>query len=330
MKKRTLLSIYSALICSVIFMYSCKKNTGCTDHSAKNYDPAAVVDDESCEYYRVGCTDRNALNYDPHAEISDNKCVYPDGYVQGSFSSGNEGNETNGSNPSNGVGEPDEKQGCFVFEYTGTWCGPCGDWGAPKFEDMINHSEKVRGMTIHVGGDPMKNDNLANWFGDHFDYSGTPTHYVGHDQTYNTSAIDAILASDPVANTSFVVEDLGGEYQVKGTVKFFQNGDADHEYFVAIYVVEDHIGGGTDNAQSTQYEQNGVTDPNFEHHTVGRAFATSTPEGVSIGTAPTAGFKTNFEETITIDPSWDEGNLIVYTVIWKKDSSGSYYFVNAN
>ncbi|MEI6850235.1 MAG: hypothetical protein WCK29_04310, partial [archaeon] len=57
---------------------------GCTHGSptaAKNYNPAATVDDGSCQYYSWGCTDSNARNYDPNADYG---YTYPcDRYTDG-------------------------------------------------------------------------------------------------------------------------------------------------------------------------------------------------------------------------------------------------------
>lgn len=49
---------------------------GCTDSSAKNYNPKANKNDGSCQYYIYGCTDPEAKNYDINAEKDDNSCEY--------------------------------------------------------------------------------------------------------------------------------------------------------------------------------------------------------------------------------------------------------------
>lgn len=55
---------------TIIYIY------GCTDISAKNYDPRANKDDGSCEYYIYGCMDETAKNYDIDAEKDDGSCEY--------------------------------------------------------------------------------------------------------------------------------------------------------------------------------------------------------------------------------------------------------------
>ena len=51
---------------------------GCTDEGACNFNAEATVDDGSCEYTICeGCTDEEACNFDPEALIDDGSCVFP-------------------------------------------------------------------------------------------------------------------------------------------------------------------------------------------------------------------------------------------------------------
>ena len=53
---------------------------GCTDPTATNFDPAAIIDDGSCIYPEPpvvpGCTDPTATNFDPLATVDDGSCEY--------------------------------------------------------------------------------------------------------------------------------------------------------------------------------------------------------------------------------------------------------------
>ncbi|MBL7942053.1 MAG: hypothetical protein JNM00_04770, partial [Flavobacteriales bacterium] len=57
--------------------YSLCPGLGCTNNTACNYDPLAVVDDGSCKYGTTGCTDPSACNYNPASVCADDSCVYP-------------------------------------------------------------------------------------------------------------------------------------------------------------------------------------------------------------------------------------------------------------
>jgi hypothetical protein len=50
--------------------------TGCTDPFACNYDALALADNGYCHYFCYGCTDETACNFDPDATINDGECDF--------------------------------------------------------------------------------------------------------------------------------------------------------------------------------------------------------------------------------------------------------------
>jgi hypothetical protein len=74
---------------------------GCTDPVAKNYDPSADNDDNSCIYKKKGCTDSKAVNYNASAEEENGNCEYISGTYSVSDDCGSNYNMTiteNGDN----------------------------------------------------------------------------------------------------------------------------------------------------------------------------------------------------------------------------------------
>ena len=63
------------LAIAFISFNGCKKEEGCMDATAINYNSDAEKDDGSCLYW-TGCTDPSALNYDPDATQDDGSCSY--------------------------------------------------------------------------------------------------------------------------------------------------------------------------------------------------------------------------------------------------------------
>lgn len=62
--------------CSTTQELAQKTILGCTDNTAKNFNPEATKDDKSCLYYILGCMDESALNYNSEADKDDGSCTY--------------------------------------------------------------------------------------------------------------------------------------------------------------------------------------------------------------------------------------------------------------
>ena len=61
---------------SLLVFTSCKKELGCMEPTAFNYNPDAQKDDGSCIDIVNGCLDNLAINYNIEANVSDESCLY--------------------------------------------------------------------------------------------------------------------------------------------------------------------------------------------------------------------------------------------------------------
>jgi hypothetical protein len=244
---------------------------------------------------KPGCTDPSSLNYDPDATIDNGTCAIPQ-----------------------------QKQMGFIVEYTATWCGPCGDWGAPKMHDIYKMGDVV-GIAAHADGDPMYNAALYSSFNtSRPDGGGIPSFWIGDENNYNASTMTALKGQTAVAGVTFSNEKVGDKMNVKTMVKFFSGVSGD--YYLSVYLLESGIDGG---ASAGSYKQNGTTDPNYKHDFVLRTAATpSNAYGEKIATGTiAAGTEIKKDYTITIDPTWDK-NLYVAAVLWRLNGT-MYEYVNA-
>jgi cytochrome c peroxidase len=70
---------YIYILIILLFIFSCKKEEGCMDPSALNYNTDAQIDNGSCSYEInniKGCMDSLALNYNSAATLDDESCIY--------------------------------------------------------------------------------------------------------------------------------------------------------------------------------------------------------------------------------------------------------------
>ncbi len=319
--------IYYVFLTS-IFLYSCKK-TGCTDPSAKNFNPVAKTDDGTCKYSTYGCTDRNALNYDPGAEHDNGKCQYPAGYVPGSLSNGNENNGSNTSSGNNDNVLPKKEQNVAVIKWTGTQCSICGSSGSDAIKSMKNHSNKVRVLQAHVGvNDPMY--YYPNFLSNHWPTGGgIPKIYV-MDSLINLSStnynayIDQIVNQSPLASLGFSTKTTGTNLEVTGKVRFWDNAPAGSTYEIGVYLLENGIGGGSANSTG-YYDQLGNNESDYLHHEVIRA----TNALININGDHKNGDLLDFNTSFTINPDWVKNNLKIVAVIFEKKGT-EYNFINCN
>lgn len=212
---------------------------------------------------------------------------------------------------------------CVVFEYSATWCNPCGVYGYPAMHDLMHTYEaqqhKATGIFMHpsddiINNEPAGQDDIISFFG----FSGTPSSAVnaGPDTypTYLEPKVTAALTANPTAKAG-----VGMAYTVDGNTMtintktvFFE--DCSGSYKLGVYVTESAI----------MNYQNGQTDPEVEHNYILRACAGGNAFGTAIATNPTKGAKFDGSYTVQLPAEVrNKSNLHVVCVIWKVDASGN-------
>ena len=79
-------NLFFLFLVSFLFVFSaCKKEPGCMDPAAFNYNPDAKKDDGSCIPTVLGCMDDLAMNYSTLANTSDESCLFAHDVAQGTW-----------------------------------------------------------------------------------------------------------------------------------------------------------------------------------------------------------------------------------------------------
>lgn len=225
---------------------------------------------------------------------------------------------------------PSAKQNGFAINYTATWCGPCGDWGAPKINNYASDGPNGAVITAHASSDPMNNPLYGSFSAVRETGGGIPAFWVGDTKTSNDGAMAALVASgDAAAGVDYTYEVSGTTMTIKTKTKFFA--PTGGKYFLSVLVLEDGIDGSS---SAGQYKQNGTTssypEDNYKHNFVLRKSSISGQAyGEEIATAPAKDSEVEKEYTITLDGSWS--NPYPVAIIWEMDATASpqYKFVNS-
>lgn len=223
--------------------------------------------------------------------------------------------------------KPIQKQWGLVIEYTATWCGPCGNWGAPLMHDLCAKSPYVVGIAAHASNDPMHIAGLYSTFlSDRTNNGAVPTFWIGDEESQSESSLTTLLNKTATAALDLNYTKTTSSMTVNVQSKFFTATSGD--YYLSVIMLEDGIDGGTNAAQG--YKQAGTSDANFTHNHVLRAASGGKSYGESIVSgAITAGKTVNKTYTIAIDPTWKK-TLYPVAILWKYEagSTPAYKFIN--
>jgi len=326
MMKRIQLVLTAALLITVTMQSCSKKEQGCVDTAACNFDADADENDGTCTY---GTTwfqdlDGNGLG---DASVSVERCDQPPGYVSNSLDGLVDPTDPAGS------GLTVSKTQRAVVTYVGaTWCPPCGANGDPaKIYMETTYGSDVVVLNVQSGDAISAAGTFGPNFGSVFQTSvgstSIPHAYwsganvaMDHRGFYssassNNSAADAnitaIIGGTPEVGIAAKASISGSTVTVETLAKFYQAGS---EHFIGVYLVEDGV-------MATQ-QISGQSAASTSHENVMRAasFTGNDLGAESMGTAFTLDQEVSKDYTITIPGTvLDNANLQVAVVVWKTD-----------
>lgn len=208
-----------------------------------------------------------------------------------------------------------------MFEYTATWCGPCGQYGYPEMHDLIADfvvaSPKSSVVIMRPSDDivdnvPAGQEDLVDFFG----FSGTPDGAVGINggmyPDYNAfkAKITAAHTANPVAKAGIGISHTlsGSTMTINTKTVFFE--EVAGTYNLALYVVEDKV----------MNSQNGQTPATVEHINTLRVIADAKAFGSTVAVNPAKGKKVDGTYTVTLPAETRvKENCKVVAVLWKID-----------
>lgn len=223
-----------------------------------------------------------------------------------------------------------QEQKAVAFYLSGTWCGPCGQFGKPAMAAI----EKAQGdkfvvIACHLNSqgaiDPL-NTPEANALAGAWAVNSVPTCALGGGSLSGykvgggsamKSAIEAqigvIQGNTASANSSITATLSGNDITVKTKTKFFAASTEPH--FISVYVIEKGIA-------LPQYVSGTGWDNSAIHNNVLRKALSTATTGDDLATSATSGQIVSKDFTGTVNASWKKENLRVAVVVWKQGSTG--------
>lgn len=221
-----------------------------------------------------------------------------------------------------------QEQRSLITKVTASWCPSCGSWGWEMFEGVLeDNQDKAVMIATHYDGGLLNSTAAA--VANNFNPPYQPRFYLGNiEQGVSAGnvaskraevkdSVDANFLKAPLANTGMDAFMTGDQLEVKTKTKFFQ--DADGEYYVGVYVIEDDVvhtqAGNSSMAIHKKIMRASVNGQHFGELLMNGAIAADT----------------EFDHTfaMTLDPTWNTDSIEIISIIWKKEMD-TYQFVNTN
>lgn len=222
--------------------------------------------------------------------------------------------------------EVPERTKALLLKMTASWCEPCGYYGFITENIYESNSEDILFVNCHVAtstvGDPYSGSmhNLLNGTVGIPAYNVCGKYLTAWPPSYDTiiEHSNAFLDQTPQSNIAFNYTITGNSITVNTTSKFFQNQTSvDDQYYVGAFIVENGI--------TVNQHINGTYEDQIQNRVLRTVMGGSVQDlglwGDQIAEGViAAGTTFDHQFTATLDPAWNQSNMDVVVVIWKRSN----------
>lgn len=236
----------------------------------------------------------------------------------------------------------EQKNRGILFDFSETWCPPCGAYGGPAFDSILfNEGTLLTAMKIYGSSTPSSlNSSVSSSFSIAYNVTGVPDFWFNNTEENPGGGVYSSISSNynwalGKANTFAagsvkagvaVRKDVVNDSIVISTkVKFFQAQAAGQNFKIATYVVEDGI-------IAAQQVSGAPTNNSYVHRNLLRACNNvSNYGGLTLNASAAITANQEFPNTykIKVNPAWNMAKVKVICVVWSGNST-PHIVVNSN
>ena len=239
----------------------------------------------------------------------------------------------------------EKKNRAAVIYFGEDWCPPCGSYGGPTLDSLLNASEgkKLTGIKVNRSS----NNSSLNWTqggsmwsqfnsGVFNSANAIPSMAVNNTKqpvytnigtNYNQGIqkADAFIAQPVIAGVALSKKVVGDSIKIETKVKFFEAIAAGSTYKLTTFVVEDDV------VASQSMSSPPSPDPDYVHKNMVRAVNGTDYLGADLNNGLAITKNQTFEKTykIYLKPGWNKNKLKVVAIIWKTGTTPATV-VNSN